>query len=266
MKILVIEDDQGLRQGIAFSLTQEGYQVLQASSGKEGYRLFLQESPLGILLDLNLPDMDGNDLCRKIRETSQVPILMLTARDMETDEIMGLSQGADDYMTKPFSIAVLNSVWQSCWTEHGKRRSSYFTIRRHCSGSGSDQSMEGKQEMECSVTEYRILKYFLENKNQVLTQNQILEAVWDLDGKFVNPNTLQVNIGRLRKKIEKDPSVPDTSRRSGGSVIYGRNEDDRRAHVWDLRRMYPFMYGCLSGGGTLLSKGTEKVFKSPSDL
>ena len=107
MKILVIEDDQGLRQGIAFSLTQEGYQALQASSGKEGYRLFLQESPQGILLDLNLPDMDGNDLCRKIRKTSQVPILMLTARDMETDEIMGLSQGADDYMTKPFSIAVL---------------------------------------------------------------------------------------------------------------------------------------------------------------
>ena len=106
MKILVIEDDQGLRQGIAFYLTQEGYQVLQASSGKEGYRLFLQESPLGILLDLNLPDMDGNDLCRKIRETSQVPILMLTARDMETDEIMGLSQGADDYMTKPFAVPV----------------------------------------------------------------------------------------------------------------------------------------------------------------
>ena len=209
MKILVIEDDQGLRQGIAFSLTQEGYQVLQASSGKEGYRLFLQESPLGILLDLNLPDMDGNDLCRKIRETSQVPILMLTARDMETDEVMGLSQGADDYMTKPFSIAVLKLRLAKLLDRNMEKEEA------HILRSGDivlDQDLikvwKENQEMECSVTEYRILKYFLENKNQVLTQNQILEAVWDLDGKFVNPNTLQVNIGRLRKKIEKDPSSP----------------------------------------------------------
>ena len=209
MKILVIEDDQGLRQGIAFSLTQEGYQVLQASSGKEGYRLFLQESPQGILLDLNLPDMDGNDLCRKIRETSQVPILMLTARDMETDEIMGLSQGADDYMTKPFSIAVLKLRLAKLLDRNMEKEEA------HILRSGDitlDPELikvwKGNREMECSVTEYRILKYFLENKNQVLTQNQILEAVWDLDGKFVNPNTLQVNIGRLRKKIEKDPSGP----------------------------------------------------------
>ena len=209
MKILVIEDDQGLRQGIAFSLTQEGYQVLQASSGKEGYRIFLQESPQGILLDLNLPDMDGNDLCRKIRETSQVPILMLTARDMETDEIMGLSQGADDYMTKPFSIAVLKLRLAKLLDRNMEKEEA------HILRSGDivlDQDLikvwKENQEMECSVTEYRILKYFLENKNQVLTQNQILEAVWDLDGKFVNPNTLQVNIGRLRKKIEKDPSSP----------------------------------------------------------
>lgn len=209
MKILVIEDDQGLRQGIAFSLTQEGYQALQASSGKEGYRLFLQESPQGILLDLNLPDMDGNDLCRKIRKTSQVPILMLTARDMETDEIMGLSQGADDYMTKPFSIAVLKLRLAKLLDRNMDKEEA------HILRSGDivlDQDLlkvwKENQEMECSVTEYRILKYFLENKNQVLTQNQILEAVWDLDGKFVNPNTLQVNIGRLRKKIEKGPSGP----------------------------------------------------------
>ena len=209
MKILVIEDDQGLRQGIAFSLTQEGYQALQASSGKEGYRLFLQESPQGILLDLNLPDMDGNDLCRKIRKTSQVPILMLTARDMETDEIMGLSQGADDYMTKPFSIAVLKLRLAKLLDRNMDKEEA------HILRSGDivlDQDLlkvwKENQEMECSVTEYRILKYFLENKNQVVTQNQILEAVWDLDGKFVNPNTLQVNIGRLRKKIEKDHSSP----------------------------------------------------------
>lgn len=209
MKVLIIEDDQGLRQGIAFSLAQEGYEVLQAQNGKEGYRLFLQEAPQGILLDLNLPDMDGNDLCRKIRERSQVPILMLTARDMETDEIMGLSSGADDYMTKPFSVAVLKLRLEKLLRRRGER------AEFHILSSGDivmDTDLikvwKAQQEMECSVTEFKILKYFLENKNQVLTQNQILEAVWDREGKFVNPNTLQVNIGRLRKKIEEDPSRP----------------------------------------------------------
>lgn len=209
MKVLIIEDDQGLRQGIAFSLAQEGYEVLQAQNGKEGYRLFLQEAPQGILLDLNLPDMDGNDLCRKIRESSQVPILMLTARDMETDEIMGLSSGADDYMTKPFSVAVLKLRLEKLLGRRGER------AEFHILSSGDivmDTDLikvwKAQQEMECSVTEFKILKYFLENKNQVLTQNQILEAVWDREGKFVNPNTLQVNIGRLRKKIEEDPSRP----------------------------------------------------------
>lgn len=209
MKVLIIEDDQGLRQGIAFSLAQEGYEVLQAQNGKEGYRLFLQEAPQGILLDLNLPDMDGNDLCRKIRESSQVPILMLTARDMETDEIMGLSSGADDYMTKPFSVAVLKLRLEKLLGRKGEKAKSHIL-------SSEDIVMDtdlikvwkAQQEMECSVTEFKILKYFLENKNQVLTQDQILEAVWDREGKFVNPNTLQVNIGRLRKKIEEDPSRP----------------------------------------------------------
>lgn len=209
MKVLIIEDDQGLRQGIAFSLAQEGYEVLQAQNGKEGYRLFLQEAPQGILLDLNLPDMDGNDLCRKIRESSQVPILMLTARDMETDEIMGLSSGADDYMTKPFSVAVLKLRLEKLLGRKGEKTKSHIL-------SSGDIVMDtdlikvwkAQQEMECSVTEFKILKYFLENKNQVLTQNQILETVWDREGKFVNPNTLQVNIGRLRKKIEEDPSRP----------------------------------------------------------
>lgn len=209
MKVLIIEDDQGLRQGIAFSLAQEGYEVLQAQNGKEGYRLFLQEAPQGILLDLNLPDMDGNDLCRKIRESSQVPILMLTARDMETDEIMGLSSGADDYMTKPFSVAVLKLRLEKLLGRKGEKTKSHIL-------SSGDIVMDtdlikvwkAQQEMECSVTEFKILKYFLENKNQVLTRNQILEAVWDREGKFVNPNTLQVNIGRLRKKIEEDPSRP----------------------------------------------------------
>ena len=122
---------------------------------------------------------------------------------------MGLSQGADDYMTKPFSIAVLKLRLAKLLDRNMEKEEA------HILRSGDitlDPELikvwKGNREMECSVTEYKILKYFLENKNQVLTQNQILEAVWDREGKFVNPNTLQVNIGRLRKKIGEDPSRP----------------------------------------------------------
>lgn len=213
-KILVIEDDKGLRTGIAFSLRQDGFEALEAGTGKTGWELFRLEKPDGILLDLNLPDMDGNDLCRKIREKGDTPVLMLTARDMETDELLGLLNGADDYMTKPFSLAVLKLRLNNLLKRRdAKAAREEQTEKLLCSGEiRLDASLvkvwKGQQELECSVTEYKILKYFLENKNQVLTRNQILEAVWDSEGRFVNTNTLQVNIGRLRKKLEKNPSAP----------------------------------------------------------
>lgn len=209
--ILIIEDDKGLRTGMAFAFRQDGCQVLEAGSGEMGYEIFQREELDGILLDLNLPGMDGLEVCRKVRESSEVPILMLTARDMETDEILGLSSGADDYMTKPFSVAVLKLRMEKLMER--KKKEAESTEKLLCSGEiRLDPALvkvwKKQEELECSVTEYKILKFFLENKNQVLTQNQILEAVWDSEGKFVSANTLQVNIGRLRKKIEAVPSQP----------------------------------------------------------
>ncbi|WP_373216400.1 response regulator transcription factor [Ruminococcus sp. 5_1_39BFAA] len=219
--ILLIEDDRGLRTGIAFAFRQDGYEILEAGSGERGYEIFQQVKPDGILLDLNLPDMDGIGFCAKIREISDIPILMLTARDMETDEILGLSSGADDYMTKPFSVAVLKLRMKKLMK---RKQPGAGALPAASGGSGyaGDVLCSGEirlnpslvkiwkneEELECSVTEYKILKFFLENKNQVLTQNQILDAVWDSEGKFVSANTLQVNIGRLRKKIETNPSRP----------------------------------------------------------
>lgn len=219
--ILIIEDDKGLRTGTAFAFRQDGYRVLEAGSGEKGYEMFQQERPDGILLDLNLPGMDGIEVCRKVRERSEVPVLMLTARDMETDELLGLSSGADDYMTKPFSVAVLKlrmkKLMERKGTGVGKPPAASGengeTETILCSGEirlkpSLVKVWKNQEELECSVTEYKILKFFLENKNQVLTQSQILEAVWDSEGKFVSANTLQVNIGRLRKKIEAIPSQP----------------------------------------------------------
>lgn len=107
MKILVIEDDIGLNRGISYALNQEGYEIVTAFGQKSGMECYQKEKPDGVILDLNLPDGDGIDTCRRIRQESDIPILMLTARDMEIDEIMGLKSGADDYITKPFSISIL---------------------------------------------------------------------------------------------------------------------------------------------------------------
>lgn len=209
MKVLIIEDDKGLRTGIAFALAQDGAETVCASGAEEGFRLLCEEEPEAVLLDLNLPDGDGNELCRRIRKRSQVPVLMLTARDMETDELMGLSSGADDYMTKPFSIAVLKVrlrklIQRAARTEEaeilqsGDIRLNPAQVKVYKDGG----------ELEVSVTEYRLLKFFMEHAGHVLTQSQILEAVWDSGGRFVSANTLQVNIRRLRRKLGDDPADP----------------------------------------------------------
>lgn len=210
MKILIIEDDTGLNRGISFALEQEGYHVLTACTMKEGYSIFEKEGPDAVILDLNLPDGDGIELCRKIRsrsgQLSATPILMLTARDTEVDEIMGLASGADDYITKPFSVSVLKIRLQNILNRKSSRISTEHILtsgdisldtqsfRAFCKGS----------ELDLSMTELRLLQYFLENKNQALLKEQILQHIWDADGNFVEGNTLSVNISRLRKKLNKD--------------------------------------------------------------
>lgn len=203
MKLLIIEDDAGLNRGISFAMMQEGYETVTARTLKEGWRILLHENPDAVLLDLNLPDGDGIDFCRRIRKTSDVPILMLTARDMEVDELMGLKSGADDYITKPFSISVLkvrlenilqrrqkNTVKENMLVS-GNIRLNAQTLRAFCKDT----------ELDLSLTEFRLLQYFLENKNRVLLKEQILQRIWDTDGNYVEENTLSVNISRLRRKI-----------------------------------------------------------------
>lgn len=203
MKILIIEDDAGLNRGISFALAQEGYETLMARTLKEGMKFFEKEDPDGVLLDLNLPDGDGIDACKRIREKSEVPVLMLTARDMEVDEIMGLTSGADDYITKPFSIAVLKVRLKNILERKQKKAETESLL---VSGdirvnTKTLRAFRGEEELELSMTELRLLQYLLENKNQVLLKEQILEHIWDANGNFVEENTLSVNISRLRRKL-----------------------------------------------------------------
>lgn len=233
MKILIIEDDTGLNRGISFALEQEGYETVSAHTLREGGSRFEEENPDAVILDLNLPDGDGIDFCKKIRQLpgagSETAILMLTARDLETDEIMGLTSGADDYITKPFSVSVLKIRLQNVLrrkassrdilTDGGSRRQQgredgngvgeiFREEAEHRITSGEIildtktlRAFCGEQELSLSMTEFRLLQYFMENRNRALLKEQILQHIWDADGNFVEENTLSVNISRLRKKL-----------------------------------------------------------------
>lgn len=216
IKILMIEDDEGLNRGVSFALEQEGYTVVSARTLQGGRALFEKENPDAVILDLNLPDGDGLSFCKEIRQLpgdkAGTAVLMLTARDMETDEIMGLASGADDYMTKPFSVAVLKMRLQNILRRKEARSDSNpgaladFGEDAVTSGDvvldrKTFRAFSGGQELDLSMTEFRLLQYLMENKNQALLKEQILQRVWDTDGNFVEENTLSVNISRLRKKL-----------------------------------------------------------------
>ena len=210
MKLLIIEDDTGLNRGISFAMEQEGYEVVSARTLREGETLFGKEKPDAIILDLNLPDGAGLDFCKKVRQRSgaagETAILMLTARDLETDEIMGLTNGADDYITKPFSVSVLKIRLQNILRRKADSPEEEYkitsgdvtldlrTFRVFCQG----------EELDLSMTEFRLLQFFMENKNHALLKEQILQRVWDVDGNYVEANTLSVNISRLRRKLGSD--------------------------------------------------------------
>lgn len=203
MKLLIIEDDAGLGRGISFAFEQDGWAVLTAQTIKGGRILLEKEKPDALILDLNLPDGDGIDFCKKVRERSDIPILMLTARDMEVDEIMGLTSGADDYITKPFSVSVLKIRLQNILNRRQAKTGADALL--HSGELSLDtktlHAFRGNEEIDLTMTEFRLLQYFLENKGQVLLKEQILQHIWDADGNFVEENTLSVNISRLRKKL-----------------------------------------------------------------
>ena len=205
--ILIIEDDENLSRGITFALQKDGYTVLCAGNLRDGTALFHNGGISLIILDIGLPDGSGIQFCKDIRERSTVPVIMLTARDLETDEVSGLLAGADDYITKPFSLSVLRvrveAVLRRTDTKSNVLCSGIFQL-----DISSHNFFKGSEEIILSSTEFKFLHYFMSNVGQVLTKEQILSNLWDSDGNFVDENTLSVNISRLRAKIEDDPKKP----------------------------------------------------------
>lgn len=211
MLIFLIEDDEALAEGISFMLEKEGYETERFSACSDSRRALEQTQPDLILLDWNLPDGDGLMFCREISEKWKIPILMITARDMEIDQVMCLESGADDYIAKPFSLAVLKARIAALLRRQGgqSEKAGQLISGQIRVDNKEMRAWKEDEELDLSLTEYRILKYFLENKNQVLLKEQILSHVWDNGGKFVEENTLMVNIRRLRTKVEKDASHPE---------------------------------------------------------
>lgn len=207
MKILIIEDDTALNDGLQFAFLLEGHQVLSATTVSETYRIFSDVKDIDIIiLDCNLPDGDGFEVCKKIRTNSQVPIIMLTARDMEIDEIKGLVVGADDYITKPCTLAVLKAHVNALMRRHNYKKSLISNSIRI----NVDEHKVFKNDFEVclSNTEFKLLHYLIVNKGQLLLKDMIWQYLWGVEFKEVEDSALSVNIRRLRMKIEDDPSDP----------------------------------------------------------
>jgi DNA-binding response OmpR family regulator len=208
--ILIVEDDENLSRGIAFAFEKDGYTVIKANSLKSGRTCFEQNKIDIVILDLGLPDGNGMELCRNIREKTNIPIIMLTACDMETDEVSGFMAGADDYVTKPFSLSVLRARVEAVLRRTETKENNILQSGGYRLDTTLCKFFKNNEEITASATEFRLLNYFMSNAGQVLTKEQILAALWDNQGNFVDENTLSVNISRLRAKIENDPKKPVT--------------------------------------------------------
>ncbi|WP_027626484.1 response regulator transcription factor [Clostridium lundense] len=207
--ILLVEDDESLNRGISFKLIKEGYKVFSAVSLNEAEKVIDSEKIDLILLDINLPDGSGFDFCNKIRKSSDVLIIFLTACDQEVDIVTGYDIGADDYVTKPFSLMVLISKIKAIL----KRKQGEKVCNNIFSGDiifypEELRVFKNNKELILSKTEIKLFKYLICNAEQVVTKAQLLNELWDNDGNFIDDNTIAVNIRRLREKIEENPSNP----------------------------------------------------------
>lgn len=205
-KIGIIEDDSALREGLALAFELEGYETAAAGTLAEGWRLLEAGGLALLILDCNLPDGSGFDLVRQLRASSRLPVLMLTARDSEMDEVKGLELGVDDFMRKPFSLAVLQARVRKILRrqeEPALLSSGDITVDL-----GKGEVRKQGELLALSGTEQRLLLCFLEHPGQLLTKGQLLERIWDSEGCYVDENTLAVAIRRLRVKIEEDPGEP----------------------------------------------------------
>ena len=209
-KILLLEDDLSLINGLSFAFKKQGFELNIARTLKEADALWTNGKYDLLVLDVSLPDGTGFEFCQKVRLTSKVPIIFLTASDEETSIIMGLDIGGDDYITKPFKLGVLISRINALL----RRAVSFSAADTELQSNGikvlllQGQVFKNEVLLDLTAAEYKLLCLFMRNPNMVLTKEQILEKLWDCDGNYIDNSTLTIYMRRLRMKIEDNPSEP----------------------------------------------------------
>jgi DNA-binding response OmpR family regulator len=212
--ILLVDDEDSVQKLLAYPLEREGYRVVQARDGEEALRRFAAERIDLVVLDIMLPKLDGLEVCKRLRAESEVPIIMLTARDDELDKVLGLELGADDYITKPFSIREFRSRVRALL-----RRAS---VSRQVDGSGGDLiSVEGLtidlgrravevagERVQLTYVEFELLRVLASHPGRVYSRRMLLEALWG-GADYREPRTIDVHVRHLREKLERDPAEPE---------------------------------------------------------
>ncbi len=213
--ILIVEDEKNINDVLGFTFSKAGYKTISAYDGPSGLDMCLNEKPDLVLLDVNLPGMDGMDVCKQIRKTSNVPIIMLTAREDEVDKVLGLELGADDYITKPYSAreltarvkALLRRATSENTNSQPKENSSIITSGDVTINVDRYEVKKNGKTLDITLREFELLKFLAEAPDQIFSREVLLENVWGYE-YLGDVRTVDVTIRRLREKIEDDPSMP----------------------------------------------------------
>jgi phosphate regulon transcriptional regulator PhoB len=224
LKILVVDDEPDIVELVSYNLKKDGFVVESASDGEQALNLINRNQYDLVILDLMLPGIQGIDLCRSIRNapaTENLPVIMLTAKTGESDRVLGLEMGADDYLSKPFSIKELIARVRAVLRRSSDKKTDSVTISAGdlIIDKGAYSVTKAGRPLELSSTEFKLLLYLVERRGKVFSRDQLLDALWKYD-VFVEPRTVDVHMRRLRMQIEDEPSVPRYIRTMRGVGYY----------------------------------------------
>lgn len=209
MNLFLLEDDYAIATGLCYSLENEGYGVTHASNVKQAIDIISKEKFSLYILDLTLPDGSGYDVCKEIKKQGDLPVIFLTAYDDEVNVVMGFEFGADDYISKPFRLKELLVRIKSVLRRYNNESADGIIKFKDLTVNTNEAKVyKNGNEIILTAMEYRLLLILLNNRGKVLSRTQLLENIWDVDGDFVEDNTLTVYIKRLRDKIEEEPNRP----------------------------------------------------------
>ncbi len=210
MNIFLLEDDDAIGMGLSYSLMNEGYTVSLSKTVSDALDTINSEKFNLYILDLTLPDGSGYDVCKRIKELGDLPVIFLTAYDDEVNVVMGFELGADDYITKPFRVKELLVRIKSVLRRYNKETvDGVFKVKNITINTNEAKIYKNGVEIVLTAMEYKLLLILLNNRGKVLSRTQLLENIWDVAGDFVEDNTLTVYIKRLRDKIEEEPNKPE---------------------------------------------------------